>query len=96
MKYEKQPLHKAIFTVNNVLAFVVGNLLVINIWVQIQNIRQTDTRKAMVYAICQEARQEVNTASEQACGDAQDSLGIEYLCTQRNMLASNKCWVEVK
>lgn len=47
-----------------------------------------------VYHICSEARLEVSGESEQACGDAQDRTGTEFLCEKNNQDPSTVCWVE--
>lgn len=45
-----------------------------------------------VQTVCDIAHDEISGASEQACGDAQDQTGTEYLCNHIN----TSCWVEVK
>lgn len=55
-----------------------------------------DTQAALVYSICNQSRQEINGTSEEICGELQNRLNIEFLCTQRNMLPTNKCWTEAK
>lgn len=56
----------------------------------------TENAKREVYAVCNSARLEISGQSEQACGDLQDKLGIEYLCQERNDLPTNHCWTEAK
>lgn len=45
-----------------------------------------------VQTICDQAHNEINGASERACGDAQDKTNTEYLCNSIN----TSCWVEAK
>ncbi len=70
------------------------------ILIAITNIMQTndikETREALVYSVCNQARQEINGASEQDCGELQDKFNIKFSCENRNSLASNKCWTEDK
>lgn len=55
--------------------------------------QQTD-RTAMRDALttCQVAHENIDGASEQACGDAQDRTGTEFVCNQ----TGEACWLEVK
>lgn len=96
MSYEKAPLYKAIFTHFNATAFAFGLIVGLFFTVYYHQNKQNHIAKATVFAICQEARQEMSGASEQACGDIQEQLNIEYLCDERNSLASNHCWTEAK
>lgn len=96
MKFEKQPLYKAIFNMNNLAWFMLGGLIALNGIVAYRHHQQINTAKTLVYTTCQQARQEASRASEQACGDAQDRLNMEYLCDELNRSANNHCWVEVK
>lgn len=43
-------------------------------------------------AICQTAHNEINGASEQACGNAQDATHTEFLCDS----TGKYCWLEIK
>lgn len=43
-------------------------------------------------AICNTAHNEINGASEEACGAAQDTTHTEYLCSSTGQY----CWLEVK
>lgn len=45
-----------------------------------------------VYNVCMQAHNQANGLSEQACGNAQDETGTEFLCNNNN----TQCWVEVK
>jgi hypothetical protein len=45
-----------------------------------------------VKEVCDKAHAEISAASEQACGDAQDATGSEYLCDSFGPTAN--CWVE--
>jgi hypothetical protein len=54
---------------------------------------KTDQR-AYVQSICDRAHDEISGASEEACGKAQDEMGIEYLCTSRTN--DGYCWTEIK
>lgn len=47
-----------------------------------------------VKSICDKAHREVNGTSEEACGNAQDITGTEYIC--ENNTPDADCWVEVK
>lgn len=60
------------------------------------NKASTDNAKRQVYAVCNSARLEIDGRSEQACGDLQDKLGVEFLCKANNNLESNYCWTEAK
>lgn len=64
------------------------------------NITQTNdirkTQEALVYSICNQARQEISGASEQDCGEVQERLNIKFSCENRNSLPTNKCWAEAK
>lgn len=48
----------------------------------------------LVQMTCDKAHHEFSGASEEACGQAQDSTDTEYLCASAQPDAS--CWVEVK
>lgn len=50
----------------------------------------SDMRHA--YAVCMTAHNEINGASEDACGSAQDRTHTEFLCNQTGQY----CWLEVK
>lgn len=67
--------------------FVVGD------WRAAQAQELTD-KVAYVQQVCDSARAEFSGKSEQACGDAQDRAGAEYLCD--SYAPSARCWVEVK
>lgn len=56
----------------------------------------TNNAKRQVYAVCNSARLEIDGRSEQACGDLQDKLGVEFLCENNNSLTTNHCWTEAK
>lgn len=73
------------------LALVVGLMFGVAI-----NNAATQNAKRQVYAVCNGARLEISGASEQACGDLQDRLGVEFLCDSNNSLTSNHCWTEAK
>lgn len=49
-----------------------------------------------VYQICNDSRLAVSGTQEQECGNAQDRTSTEFLCTERNSLTTNTCWVEDK
>lgn len=53
-------------------------------------------KRDYVYQLCNDARQELSGASEEACGQAQDSTNTEFLCEANNMSPSTYCWVEWK
>lgn len=50
----------------------------------------TPSPHASAQAICTEARQEINGASEQACGEALDREQAVFLCNK----AGTICWTE--
>lgn len=48
------------------------------------------------YSVCQTANSEINSASEKACGEAQDATHTEFVCGQVIVPRALHCWVEVK
>lgn len=104
MNYERTPLMHAVYVgLRHMLRLVDRGtwifiaILVFQITILATLTSQNNaTAKSLVYAICQQSRQEISGASEQACGDAQDQLDVEYLCKENNSLASNRCWTEAK
>lgn len=72
-----------------ILAVIVGIVFGL-----ILNQAATDNAKRQVYAVCNSARLEIDGGSEQRCGDIQDRLGVEFLCTDTS--AGINCWTEAK
>jgi hypothetical protein len=62
-----------------------------NAQVELSKKRSQDRSMAteLVQTVCDMAHNEINKQSEEACGLAQDTTKLEYLCR------SNICWVEL-
>lgn len=95
MGYERATI-TSLFLRPLVFGMVIGSIIGLNITTVMARHDATNTKKALVFAVCQESRMEINGASEQTCGDLQDMLHVEYLCNERNNLMSNHCWTEAK
>jgi hypothetical protein len=91
----------------NKILIVVGAILVVMLLAHGQNTQGSYPHKYIsaegiananvlqaVKNICDAAHVEASDESEQACGDAQDATGTEYLCS--GPTANADCWVEVK
>lgn len=52
-------------------------------------------QKDYVYAICNNSRLGYG-ATEEECAQAQDETNTEFMCSARNSLYTNYCWVEKK
>lgn len=82
---------RAFITIAFYLSIALVAALVIGDWIGANRALQRN-KLEYVTATCDIAHSQYNGATEQACADAQNRTGYEYLCNNDNSV----CWTEAK